>query len=80
MDSQRRNNETEGEERKGREDTDIETRKERVENHPSQSSFSEAEEKGLLQLKRALFKHDQINEVPGEIPYIPILLLLLQFH
>ena len=69
MDSQLRNNETEGEERKGREDTDIENRKERVENHPSQSSFSEAEEKGLLQLKRALFKHDQINEVPGKMAH-----------
>ena len=73
MDSQANNNENGGEERKGREDTDDENRKERGANHPSQSSFSEAEEKGLLQLKRALFKHDQINEVPGEIVHTRVL-------
>ena len=67
MASHENRNEKGGEERKGREDTDDANRKERGANHPSQSSFSEAEEKGLLQLKRALFKHDQINEVPGEI-------------
>ena len=33
------------------------------------SISSETEEKNLLQLKRALFKHDQINEVPGELFY-----------
>ena len=71
MDSHGKNNEKEGERRKGREDTENENKKDdgeyQLHNNSSESNFSEAEEQSLLKLKRALFKHDQINEVPGEI-------------
>ena len=69
MDSHGNRNKNEEERENRREDTDEEARQHHKPHRQlqPQSSFSEEEEKSLLQLKRALFKHDQINEVPGEI-------------
>lgn len=74
MAAQTNPNQNRGERGKSREDTVDEQRNENGEyrfhdnqTEVIQSISSETEEKNLLQLKRALFKHDQINEVPGEI-------------
>ena len=71
MDIHGKNYENGRERRKCREDTENEDRKDdgeyQLHSNSSESNFSEAEEQSLLKLKRALFKHDQINEVPGEI-------------
>ena len=74
MAAQSNPNQNRGERGKSRENTVDDERNDNGEyrshdNQPEviESISSETEEKNLLQLKRALFKHDQINEVPGEI-------------
>ena len=76
MDSRGNNNKNREEKRKSTEDTEDKEREKGWEpRRYDNQAESEAEEKNLLQLKRALFKHDQINEVPGEKFYKTIHLL-----
>ena len=80
MDIHGKNYENGRERRKCREDTENEDRKDdgeyQLHSNSSESNFSEAEEQSLLKLKRALFKHDQINEVPGEISEILFIIII----